>query len=221
MDDRTIIATALKDTYIKYFQMTGMRRRWSSGMSTRYFSRRWHELSQEFNKLNKKRRRIAPLLLKAHDHAVKVQELYDVHCEIIAAKFPVQYNIRSAIVKSSVDLILLRHPPRGQRVLEIYYFDDSLSKKDRVSFEATVRAMLGLASVRRDLGTRELPTKCILFNVLGTWKKEIALRQDQQTNYPRVLRALVKGIEAEAIYPRASSDACEHCTFNSKCQWSF
>jgi len=220
LDDRTIVSSALKDTYIYYFQKLAFTKVGPSPVSTtKFFSKKWHEYKSMFNATGKVAGRTAPDIIKGHEAAINAQAVFDKDYEICAVNFPVEMAIDQNIYKDSVDLVLLHRPPGKYASVVIVFFDASGKPTAANDFGAILRAIFGTICVKRDLITTGIKVKCILFNALHQTSREIDQTTEHSFNYPKIITNLAKAVDLDLFYPRASNDTCNYCTWNTICSW--
>jgi len=216
MDAKTLISTALRDTYIHYFQRLGLHGQAPSVQaSVQYFSRRWVEYKKSYGQDTT---RIAPILIQAHEKIVRLPELFNDQQEIAAAGFPLERVVRGNLITDSADLIILNRQ-RPELTVDVYYFDTSSKKNTEEDFGVQLRANFGMSSVRRDLRHDFVSSRVFTYNILGEYQKEVKMPMIQRMNYPRIIAGLVRAVDAKAYYPRPSNGACNSCMFNQICSW--
>jgi hypothetical protein len=217
-DERTIVSSALRDTFIKHFQMLGMKRSWNTSSAVRFFSKRWAFYRDQFQKPKDRYGRTTTLLVKAQDTLLRLPSIFDSGYELAAVNFPTELSIREWLICDSLDLVVTKKNRHGTDI-ELYFLDDSLHAKDMNDFGVLLRATVGLSSAKNDLIGTNSKVKCFLLHTLSLKKQEIILEKEHRTHYPRLIGNIIRGIETSSIYPRSSYEECTHCTYRNVCSW--
>lgn len=219
LSDRTLVSTALRDTYKYYYFNLGMYgTKYSIKRLIRYFTRRWNYYKALYETICGSKVFQIIDLVKAHEALLKIDDLIDEGSELVASDYPIERNIRGRLFIDSIDLIVInRNGP--QDVIEIIYLDPSITKRDENDFAVVLKANFGLSCVARDLTRDNIRFKAIILNVMTRNRKEIVLDLTTRFNYPRYLTVLANGIDYNIIYPRPSFGACQHCAFKVACNW--
>jgi hypothetical protein len=217
-DDRYIISTALRETYIKYFQLKGLGKPMSIRRAAALFSSLAFDYKSKWTKDSSKFFQDTKSLVDAHSLVVNIDKFLNPSDELVAALFPLERNIGQHIVKDESDLIIFRHPPKKESYVEIVYFDIS-NRDDPVDFNLLLRANFGLSVVTRELMGEALTIKSTLYNLLSGKITEITLSREHRFNYQKLIRNIINGIEAKVYYPRPSYGTCEHCSYSNNCSW--
>lgn len=216
-DHRTIISSALKDTVIKHFTLKGMGKNISATHDSRYFSKRWHKYRKSFTKNSERFKNTTDLLVKAHDRVLNIYNIFPNNYEIAAVNFPTEMSVKSYIITSSIDLLFIDKD--NTKDAFIIFLDTSLRKKTEIDLGSFLKATFNLSSTCRDLIDSRVNIRCLKYNLLYDYKKEIKLTREHRTYYPKIISGITKCIKSESFYPRASLDACEHCTYKDICSW--
>jgi len=199
--------------------MIGMRRPWNSSKAVRFFSKRWSYYKNQFKEPRLQLTRTTNLLIKAQDAVLNLEGLLDASYEIAAVNFPTEIKVKDKIVTDYLDLVVVKQSSKKQKIVELYFFDESLHAGTGNDFGMLMRATTGVSSAKKDLTGYSLPVKCYLLNVFTLEKQEIKLNKEHRVHYPRLLSNIVSGIEANAIYPRASYESCQQCLYKNICTW--
>lgn len=218
-DDRRLISTALRDSYIYYFQRMGLNSTPSPQKIAAYFSKKCMEYKKAMSNDPSVVIKDTKALIVAHENVLNVNRLLGEGDELVAINYPVERSLLKNTIKDSIDMIVLKHQPKAQTYVELTYFDTSESKTDEKDLGILLRANLGYGIVSRELVSNFTEVKCNVLNVMSNKKTEITLERGQRWNYHRVIGSLIKGIEADIYYPRASKGACDHCKWGTVCNW--
>jgi len=216
-DHRTIITSALKDTVIKHFTLKGMGRSISATHDSRYFSKRWHEYRKNLTRDSERLKSATDLLVKAHERVLSINNIFPSNYEIAAVNFPTEMSVKSCLITSSIDLLFIDKD--NTRDAFIIFLDTSIRKKTENDLGSFLKATFNLSATSRDLIDSRVNVRCLKYNLLHNYKKEIKLTREHRTYYPKIISGITKCIESESFYPRASLDACEHCTYKDICSW--
>jgi hypothetical protein len=215
-DHRTIVLLSLKDAIINHFTLKGMGRVLSPENDSRFFSKKWHHYGSLLH--NKQRNSAATnILVKAHERALNIANIFPKNYEIAAVNFPTELIIKSYPINSSVDLLFI--DKNNTKNALIIILDTSLRKKAENDIGTYLRATFNLSATTKDLIDKRVNVKCITYNLLYDYKKEVVLNRDHRIFYPKILTNIIKCIEHESFYPRASTDACQYCPYKQICSW--
>lgn len=217
-DDRYIISTALRDTYIKYFQMKGLGKPITISRAAAMFSKLAFSYKKQYAQSNSIFFNDTQLLIDAHALVVGIEKFLNPTDELIAANFPLERVIGGHLIRDESDLIVFRHPPNKESYVDIIYFDTNAEIKVP-DFNLLLRVNFGLSVVTRELMGEALKIKSTLYNILSGNLREIVLSREQRFNYQRLIKNIINGVEAGAFYPRPSFGACEHCSYKTICSW--
>lgn len=199
--------------------MVGMRRAWSTTKATKFFSKRWNFYRRQFKDLELQMTRTTNLLVKAQDAILRIEDMLGSSAEIAAVNFPTEMKVRDKIVTDHLDLVVTNQISKNQKVVELYFFDESLHMEAGNDFGVLMRATTGVSSAKKDLVGYSTPVKCYLLNVFTLERREIKLSKEHRVHYPRLLSNIVSGVDANAIYPRSSYESCKQCLFKNICTW--
>jgi hypothetical protein len=199
--------------------MLGMRRPWNTTKATKFFAKRWSHYKRQFKDLELQLTRTTNLLIKAQDSVLRIDDMLGSSAEIAAVNFPTEIKVRDKIVTDHLDLVVINELSKKQKVVELYFFDESLHMETGNDFGMLMRATTGVSSAKKDLIGYSMPVKCYLLNVFTLEKREIKLTKEHRVHYPRLLSNIVSGVEANAIYPRSSHESCKQCLYRNICTW--
>lgn len=157
--------------------------------------------------------------MKAQDSVLNLDKVLPPTAEIAAVNFPTEIKVRDKIVTDSLDLVTVNQRSKKEKIVELYFFDESLHVESGNDFGMLMKATTGVSSAKKDLLGYSTKVKCYLLNVFSLEKREILLTKEHKTHYPRLLSNIVGGIEANAIYPRSSYESCKQCLYRNICTW--
>jgi len=217
-DSSTIITSALKDTFIKHFQMLGLRSPWTTGSSLKYLSKRWQEYRDKFAAFDIKTKQVVNDLAQAQQVVMDIDNIFAKNSDIVAVNFPIERTIRGYTITDNIDLILQHTKP--EPYLQLIYFDTSINKNTNKSFDTSLRACVGYSAVHRDLVSYSTDVRVTKLHLLSGKASGLVLSRDYKVNYPRIISNLCKQMESRNTYPRPSAIFCKNCVFNNNCHWA-
>ena len=218
-DDKTIITTALRDTYIHYFQNIGIGIKLNSNNLTQFFSRKCVEYKKSSTGITALLIRDTRALIDAHAILIKLGNYLKENDELVAVKYPIERSIRSYTITDEIDLLILRRPEGQPVFLEAVYFDVSPEPEPAKHFGPMIRAAFARSALIRELAGIHTTVVSTQWHIISNKVSNIFLSQDDRYSYARLLTSIIKGIEAESFYPRPSYGVCDTCAFNAICSW--
>lgn len=221
LDERELVALALKDTCIKYLQTRGLRKPWTSKQAIAFLSRRWAYYQSISSEQTVNQSKVTQVLLKAQDRAINIHKLFSVRDEVAAVSMPIERSFRDLTVRDTIDAIIVSKTFRGRATsIELLVLDAGLENPSNQSFVARVRAMLAITYSHRYLLDYKAPLRSYILNVYNGTRREISLSKDHRFNYSKLLRNIQHGIDNKVFYPRPSEETCKYCVYRKRCKWS-
>lgn len=215
-DDSFIVASALRDAYIRYFQRLGISSPLKPIELTKYFSKKCLDYKRASWNDTTSIVLDAKLLIQAHDLVLNAHQLLGPKDELIAVSYPAERSFKGSLIKDTIDVIILRRPHNKEAYVNLVYFDTkSVNAND---FNNLLRAHFGYSVVLREL-SKDFKVVCTVLDVLSNKSHVISLKPNERVAYVRIINNLIQGVESKVYYPRPSNGACESCAYKTVCSW--
>jgi len=209
-DSRMIVSSALRDTYIKHFQMVGSRRPWSVNLAAKFFSTRW----DTYNKLIKSVSRSTRPLIDAHEKVLNIFDIIPEGFQVAAANYPTSRRIGQYIIESEIPAVLVKNDETV-----IILIDPSSKKESELDYAAQLTAVFNIGCFKRDVGFASTPTSAIIMNTYHGYSREIDMNRKAKINYPRIITRICQCLDDKVVYPRSGQDSCSHCVLSNTCDY--
>jgi CRISPR/Cas system-associated exonuclease Cas4 (RecB family) len=221
VNDKLLIAEALKDTFIKYFQITGLGRTPTNKYLYSYFSSKWSEYTAFCGDLAMRTKSLSDVMLQAQEKIFRINKFLGKR-EIVAAAFPYERSIKGHTITDTIDLILVDQPKSSESgtELSLISLDTSMTKSNPHSFHGRIRALLNLAYAKRDLINAAARPRMKLLNLFLDKEMDIDLEREHRFNYPRMISSICTAIDNKMYYPTSNVETCSTCIFRKECAWS-
>lgn len=215
-DDSFIVASALKESYLWYFQRLGLNSPIKPLELTRHFSKKCLDYKRASFSDTSNIVLDAKLLIQAHDLVLNADKILGPKDELVAVSYPVERTFKESLIKDTVDLIVLRRPKNEPPYVNVMFIN--IKGELPNDFNLLLRAHFGYSVVLRELA-KDLKVVCTVLDVLSNKTSVISLKPNERVAYVRIINSLILGIRSKVYYPRPSNGACETCTFRSVCAW--
>ena len=218
-DYKSIITTALKETYIKHLHMLGMGKVWPVSSASRYFSKKWSAYKKQLDEMGVEPIKYSHLLLLAQEKILTLKDYPPKGYEVGAVDYIGQRNFKGEIlITTKIDCVFVIKDQRATRV-KVVIFEDKPIEDYEVNYANQLKALISYSIVRRELLDARAPLSCSVFNCMTGETRPINIRQEHAINYPRVVRNVIAAIESGISYPIASKENCKSCIYNKMCSW--
>lgn len=219
LDARTIISTALAETYIKACERIAQGRPYSLAERAKFFSRVWNELKSKYISSGGDEGRTHGLLMTAHKKVLEMDNLIPGNWDVGVSRYPTELFIGDAVIKDRLDLVMVNRRKTNQ--VRIIIMDTSLCKESDIDYGIHLRALFNATFFKRELrSTPDMSIDCSVYNLHHGYQKPLHFTKNDSLNYQRSIKNVIKCINGSAFYPRASADSCKHCMFKNNCSFS-
>jgi CRISPR/Cas system-associated exonuclease Cas4 (RecB family) len=219
LDSRSIITSALAETYLQACHYISQGKPFSTQQRAKYFSRSWNKLNDMFISKGGKANRVHAHLLSAHNSVLNMDKPISSSKDVAVVSFPTELIIKNYLITDKLDLVLV--DKKNTHNIELVFIDYSNSEKRHIDLDTNIRAMFNLLYFKKELtGTPNLNISCTIFNLHHNYHKKITISKTKLTNYKAFIVDIIRGIEADIYYPRATNSECQECFFKYTCQFS-
>jgi hypothetical protein len=215
-DGRLVLSTALKDTYIKSFQMFGAHRFWSQQNASAFFSKRWAYYRDEIKKAGLVFKHSTDHLLETFDHVLEMHQIIHSNWELAIANYPTERSFRGSTVETTIDAAFIL--PNTNKI-KLLFLDPSPCKESNNNYALHLKAMLCTGTFKRELGHHTHDVSSVVLNTFHNYTKPIVPNKRSKVNYPKVIRDVTQSIDQQNYYPIANAENCKYCLYKDKCFW--
>lgn len=216
-DERTNITYALKDTYIKHYQMYGLRSPWGVGSSLGFFSKRLLDYKGLTESYQKKYVNTIDLTYEARESIFNIESILEKNYEIVATNYLIERSFKDYTITDIVDLIFYN---KKENIIEVIYLDTSYYKNSSIDFSTVLRMCIANSVLRRELIGYESNLRYTQYHMISQQKYNVKLLREYKINYLKIIKSTCKSIDMSFYYPKTNKDSCRNCLYNNDCAWS-